>query len=165
LPESSYVDVHDVRQQGGTDGPVRGGEHASQRGGDAMCGPEAGIGEGQAAEQTGQRHILPRSGVVAMLAGSLQRTGGPHYPLAAQPVGDRVAADGHERLNELRQGIHAGRGGERAGQFVSQLRVDDRQARKQHRTAQADVSSLAVPAVVGIAIIGSGGISLLKRPS
>ena len=69
LAERAQVRFHDVRQQGGADGPVGRGELAANRPGKAMHRAQPRIRQRQSAEQAGHRHIRSGGGVAAILKG------------------------------------------------------------------------------------------------
>ena len=120
VAQRAHVHGHDVRQKCGAYRAVRRVEHAADGGGQPVHRAQSRVGEGEAAEKAGQRHVGPRGRVVPVVARPFQRTRHAGDPVPAQRIRHRVRARGKERLDELRQRVQAGRGGDRGWKAVGQ---------------------------------------------
>ena len=117
-------------------------EHSTDGCGESVDGAERGIGQSHATEEAGQRHIGSGVKVIWRGADAAQRPGRALYSVKAEGVSDWSGANGDVWLNQLRQSIHAGAGAEGRRQIFGQLWIDDGQAWKHERAAQADFDAM-----------------------
>src|SRR6266568_1099972 len=97
----SDVCGHSVREDGGADGSVRRLEHSSERTSKTVYDAEAGIGEGHASEEAGQRHFGARLHVSSVVESTRQSTRGKRNSLQAERVGERIGAQRNVGLDQL----------------------------------------------------------------
>ena len=130
---------------------MRRGKHAPDGGSEAVHRPQAGVGEGQAAKQARQRHVFARRGIGPIMKRDTQRAPGAAQALGTETVGEGIRAARDKWLDELREGVEAGAGGERGRQAGGEPGIDEGQPRQQERTAQADLEPVGGRQEHGIA--------------
>jgi hypothetical protein len=136
------VGLHDMGQQGRADLAVGRPEHGAQGCGEAVHGPELGVGQGHAGKEAGQGHVRARAQVLPVGRGPAQGARGAGHAVAAQGIRQGARGMGHEGLQQLGQGVHARGGGLCGRQGQGQLRVHHRQARDHGRGAQAGLDAM-----------------------
>ena len=149
--QRGYIGRHAVRQQRRTERAVRRLPPASERRREAMHHAQSGVGQRQAAEQAGQRHVAARLPIRAVVVRAAQRTGNAPDALDANCIHQWIGARAHIRLDELRQGVKAGECGDRRRQPVGQLGIDQRDPRQHQRAAQAGFDAVLRRSEHGVA--------------
>ena len=140
-----------MRQQRGTHGSVRRVEHPADRGGKTVHRAESGVGERQAAEQAGHRHVRAGFGIAAVLVSPAEGSRRARHSLDGECVGERIGADRDVGLDQLRQCVEARAGGDFRGKIAGELGIDDREARKHERAAEAGLDTVLGRSEDGVA--------------
>ena len=112
---------------------------------------QPGVRQRQTTEEAGQAHILARSSVITGSKARRNERATRAMPFTAKSAGQRIGAHGNERLDQLRQRIQAGAGGDGGRQAVGELGIDQGNARQQERAAQAHLDALLGRGQDGIA--------------
>lgn len=107
-----------------------------------MRGAEAGIGERHPAEETGDGHVFTSGGVAAVRECGAQGTPSAADAFDAKGIGHGIGARAGVGLDELRQGVETGAGGERGRQVAGEGGVDERNAREHERAAEAHLETM-----------------------
>ena len=140
--QGNQIGLHHVRQQGGAHRAVGRGEHPANRRGKSVDCPQAGVGQGQPAEKTGNSHVQAGGFVGPIVEGASQRTGRAPDAFDTNRVGQRIGAAGNIGFDELCERVQAGGGGQLRGEVIGEFRIDQRDLGQQQRTAQADFEAM-----------------------
>ncbi len=87
-----------------------GARHPAQGGGQTVDGPQPGVGQRDPAEEACRRHVFPTAAVGSVGHRGRKRPGGVEDPRAAEGIGQGVRLAADEGLDQLGEGVHAGRG-------------------------------------------------------
>ncbi len=140
--ERGEVGLNHMWQECGADGAVGRDPHAADGAGETVDGAEAGVGEGESAEEAGERQVFAGNGVAGVFHGAAERAGGAADAFDAEGVGERVRARGNVGLDELSEGVEAGGGGECGWEVVSEFGVNHREARQHMGAAEGDLYAM-----------------------
>ena len=106
--QCSDIGCHAMRQQRRAKRAVRRLPRASERRGEAMHHAQSGVGQREAAEETGQRHVAARVPVGAIVVRAAQRTGDAPDAVNTDCIYQRIGARADVGFDELREGVEAG---------------------------------------------------------
>jgi hypothetical protein len=126
-------------------------EHPANGRSEAVHNPQPGVGQRQAAAQTGQRHVFAGREIPGLVASATQRASDPRNAVAAERIGQWIGPARNERFDELRQRIESRARGERGRKTEREFRIHHRQLRQHERAAQADFHAMLRRCEHGIA--------------
>lgn len=112
-------------EEGGADFSVGRAEEAAEGTGESVNGPEADVGEGDAAEEGGIAHVCACGGVLAVVIGGVEGGGEVGEATAAEGIGEGMSAMGDEGFEKLGERVEAGGGGDGGGDGEREEGVDD----------------------------------------